>query len=98
MWYSRQGFTVWTETKGVIHGALDVAGIGRVQVTLQDPRIDHAPVLLGFDGKMRKPIEAPLVGFVEDFPIDQASVAGQTDTAGANASQGKEISRVRLPR
>ena len=70
---------------GHVHIALaHIAGRG---VGVEDARVQQLAVFLGLDGKMRIAVDAALVGTVEDFPVDQAAIAVQADTARANAAQ-----------
>ena len=56
---------------------------------MQDAGVDQLIALFDLDGKMRKAVDAALVGAVENFPVDEAPIAGQADAAGANAPQRK---------
>ena len=54
---------------------------------MQNAGIDHLVVTLGADRKVRKAVDTALVGAIKNFPVDQAAIAGQPNTAGANAAQ-----------
>src|SRR5690606_14308249 len=68
--------------------------IGWLQVTVEDARRNDLALavwffLFGSNGKVRKTIDAALVGTVEDFPIDQPPISSEANAAGTNAAQRK---------
>ena len=65
----------------------ELALIGRVQVAVEDAGVGHLAVIFGADGEVGEAVYAAFVGTVEDFPVDEASVAGEADAAGADAAE-----------
>ncbi|MEZ4583209.1 MAG: hypothetical protein R3A10_16510 [Caldilineaceae bacterium] len=50
--------------------------------------IDDFAVLLDLDGKVRKAVDAALVGPVVDLPVDEAAIPGKPDRSpGADATE-----------
>jgi len=54
---------------------------------VQNASVDCLPVPLGADGEVGEAVDAAFVGPVEYFPVDEPSVAGQTDAACADSTQ-----------
>ena len=62
---------------------------GHLQIAVEDTGVGQSVIVLSADGKVGEAVDAAFVGAVEDLPVDQASVAGQPDTAAADAPERK---------
>ena len=62
---------------------------GHLQIAVEDTGVGQSVIVLSTDGEVGEAVDAAFVGAVEDFPVDQTSVAGQPDTAAADATEGE---------
>jgi len=70
-------------------GRDELSLVGGVQVAVEDAGVGDFAVVFGADGEVGEAVDAAFVGAVEDFPVDEASVAGEADAAGADAAEGE---------
>jgi hypothetical protein len=54
---------------------------------MQHPRIQYLTLAFGSDGKVREAIDRAFVGAIIYFPVNQPSVASQTDTACSDSAE-----------
>ena len=66
-----------------------IADVMGGKIAIQDPDIGDFSVLFGTDGEMGQTVVTAFGGSIEDFPVDQRAVAGDSDRARADSAQGK---------